>query len=40
MSTVKVVLSDNVWAKKSGLCIQDAGLLKGAKIYVMTAVGT
>ena len=36
--TVKLVLSDHVWAKK--VVSVRGGLLKGVKIYVMTAVGT
>ena len=37
---LELVLSDCVWAKKkSGLCIKVV-FKKGAKIYVMTPVGT
>ena len=38
--TVKLVVSDRVWAKKSGLCIEEVVFKWGAKIYVVTAIGT
>ena len=35
VTTVKLVLSNHLWAKKSGLCS-----FNWAKIYVMAAIGT